>query len=313
MNNRILAAGVLTLGMLLGSCSSDDDNSGSSKNLELSISNLENLGDDFVYEGWVIVNGVPVSTGVFTINDKKEWSANSFEIDKTILASATKFVLSIEPKVDPDPKPSATKVLAANFSGNTATVIANTVPGINAAGDGVFTEAAGKYFLRTPTDETGTNNGNDESGIWFGIPNPTGPPTAGFTGMPTLEEDSGWRYEGWVVVAGVGPISTGTFYAFDKRDSGNPFSGTAANAGPPVPGEDFFLNALNGFTFPLVLNKEGKTKTVISLEPYPDNSTAPFSIKPLLSTIAKDAATAPAVHDFGANLGTFPSGTITRK
>jgi len=33
-------------------------------------------------------------------------------------------------------------------------------------------------------------------------------------------------------------------------DSGNPFSGTQRN-GPPVPGEDFFLNAPEGETFPL--------------------------------------------------------------
>ncbi|MGY5351153.1 anti-sigma factor [Wenyingzhuangia sp. IMCC45533] len=312
MKNRIFAASLLSLGMLLGSCSDDDDNANaqaSNDNLELSISGLENLGPSYVYEGWIIVNGDPVSTGIFTVDDNGSFSKNSFEVDETMLASATKFVLSIEPTIDPDPAPSETKMLAANFSGNSAAVIANLVPGINAAGDGEFGNANGTYFLRTPTDETGTNNGNDENGIWFGTPG--APPTAGLKDMPELETTSGWRYEGWVVVDGK-PLSTGTFTKFDERDAENLFSGIE-NAGPPIPGEDFFLNAPDGFTFPLVLNGDGTTMTVISLEPFPDNSVKPFSIKPLVSTIEKDAATAPTTHAFGANLGSFPSGIIKRK
>jgi len=306
MNKKIFTAGVLAFGMLLGSCSDDDDNS-NNDNLQLSINNLENLGEDYVYEGWIIVDEAPVSTGIFTINDTGVWSASSFSVDETTLASATNFVLTIEPTNDPDPKPSATKVLAAPFAENTATVVANFIPGINENVDGDFDVPWGHFFLRTPTDETGgVNNMNDENGIWFGTPGT--PPTVGLGGMPELEETSGWRYEGWVVVDGT-PISTGTFTTFTSVDSGNPFSGEEANAGPPVPGEDFFLNAPDGITFPL--DVRGKI-TVISLEPYPDNSPKPFSIKPLLANIAEDAATAPAIHDLEANLASFPSGTITR-
>ncbi|NIJ46050.1 hypothetical protein FHR24_002528 [Wenyingzhuangia heitensis] len=310
MNKKFFTAGVLAFGMLLGSCDNDDDTKSiieSNTNLELSINGLANLGDDFVYEGWIIVNENPVSTGVFTINDSGDWSANSFTVDKTNLANATKFVLSIEPTVDNDPAPSATKILAADFSGNSAIVVANTIPGINTNGDGEFTEAWGKFFLRTPTDETGTNNGNDENGIWYGTPGT--PPTAGLGGMPELEASSGWRYEGWVVVNGT-PISTGTFISFTESDASNQFSGTEANAGPPIPGEDFLLNAPTGVTFPL--DVRGKT-TVISLEPYPDNSVKPFSIKPLLVTIATDAAIAPTTHNLNTNLSSFPSGSIIRK
>jgi len=311
MNKKIFTAGVLAFGMLLGSCSDDDDNSSiaaNNDNLQLSISGLENLGEDFVYEGWVIVDEAPVSTGIFTIDDAGIWSASSFSVDETTLASATNFVLTIEPTIDPDPAPSATKILAAPFTEDTATVEANFIPGINEDVDGDFDAAWGHFFLRTPTDETGgVNNGNDENGIWFGTPGT--PPTVGLGGMPELEENSGWRYEGWIVVDGT-PISTGTFTNFTSVDSGNPFSGEEANAGPPVPGEDFFLNAPDGITFPL--DVRGKT-TVISLEPYPDNSPKPFSIKPLLANIAEDAATAPATHDLEENLASFPSGTITRK
>lgn len=304
MNSKFLAIGALTFGMLLGSCSNDDDNNvGSNENnLKVSINGIEPLGDDFEYEGWIIVDEKPVSTGIFDVAEGKKELTKSFTVDADQLAKATAFVLSIEPTVDTDPAPSATKMFKADFSGNEAAIIANLVPGL-----GSFTDVAGKYFLRTPTDETGTNNGNDENGIWFGIPG-TMPPAPGFTGMPELDENSGWVYEGWVVTEN-GPISTGTFTKFSDRDSSNMFSGTQANAGPPAPGEDFFLNSpRTEDIFPLDLR--GKT-VVISLEPADDNSPAPFSIKPLLSTIAQE--TAPAVHDFGANLGTFPSGTITRK
>ncbi|NJB82342.1 anti-sigma factor [Wenyingzhuangia aestuarii] len=310
MNKKFFTAGILAFGMLLGSCDNDDQNKSvieSNHNLELSISGLANLGDNFVYEGWVIVNGSPVSTGVFTIDGEGKWSANSFNVDESTLASATNFVLSIEPKVDTDPAPSATKILVADFSGNSATVVATTVPGINTNGDGEFSGAWGNYFLRTPTDETGTNNGNDENGIWFGTPG--APPTAGLGGMPELEVTSGWRYEGWVVVNGT-PISTGTFTSFIKADASNQFSGAEANAGPPIPGEDFFLNAPTGVVFPL--DVRGKT-AVISLEPYPDNSAAPFSIKPLVGTVSDTAEFAPTVHSLTANLSSFPAGTITRK
>ncbi|MGY6650304.1 anti-sigma factor [Wenyingzhuangia sp. IMCC45574] len=309
MNRKILASAFLSLGIMFTSCNNDDDNTVTEKsyNLDLSINGLENLGNDYVYEGWIIVNDAPVTTGVFTVDDNGTWSQKSFWVDQTALGTATAFVLTIEPADDSDPAPSATKLLVAPFANNTATVAANTIPGINTSGDGVFTTAAGKYFLRTPTDETGDNNMNDENGIWFGTPG--APPTAGFSGMPELDMDSGWRYEGWVVVDGT-PISTGTFTSFSDRDSGNPFSGTEANAGPPVPGEDFFLNAPDGVTFPL--DVRGKT-AVISIEPYPDNSAAPFAIKPLVSQIAMDADTAPTAHDFGANLTSFPTGTITRK
>ena len=131
------------------------------------------------------------------------------------------------------------------------------------------------------------------------------PPTANLT-LPVLP--TGWTYEGWVI-GDAGPISTGTFDDFGDRDSNNPFSGTQNNAGPPVPGEDFFLDAPTGETFPL--DVRGRT-VVISVEPVPDNSSAPFLLKPLLTTLAADAATAPDTHDFGQNLGSLPTGTASR-
>ncbi|RCS26873.1 hypothetical protein DUT90_07035 [Polaribacter sp. WD7] len=264
--------------------------------LTLNLSGLEQLGADFVYEGWIIVGGTPISTGTFTSVEFPQ----TFDVDQTTLQGATRFVLSIEPLVDPDPAPAATKVLAGDFDGGLANVW--VAPVTLDAND--FTGIEGNFFLRTPTDEVmgSGNNGNDMYGIWFG--NPGAPPTPSLV-LPELAP--GWVYEGWVVVEGSGPISTGTFTTAAGRDDSNIFSGAEFNAGPPIPGEDFFLNAPTGFTFPL--DVRGRT-AVISIEPSPDDSPAPFAIKPLLGAIGQE--TAPATHDLGLNLSTLPTGTVTR-
>lgn len=278
----------LALGFFSTSCSNDDDGTATSTTAPLTINfnGLETLGSDFVYEGWIIVDGNPVSTGTFT-----SVSSQTFQVNSTQLAAATTFVLSIEPAVDPDPAPAATKVLVGDFSGNTATLNTSIV--------GDFSAASGTFFLRTPTDETGVNNGNDENGVWFGAPGM--PPTANFT-LPVLPE--GWAYEGWVV-GETGPLTTGTFTDFSAADGATPFSGPSS--GPPVPGEDFFENAPTGETFPLDIRNR---MVVISVEPSPDDSPAPFAMKPLVGTAGTE--TAPSTHDFGLNLESLPTGSVTR-
>lgn len=286
---------VLAAGIFATSCSNDDDGIVTSR-LNLSLDGLENLGNDFVYEGWIIVDGNPVSTGVFTVNDNGDLSETSFSISKETLDSATRFVLSIEPAIDSDPAPADTKLLVGDFTGNSANV--------NSAIVGDFSNAAGAFFLRSPTDEVdpgNPNNMNDQYGVWFGTPG--APPTPNFV-LPTLS--AGWAYEGWVVGES-GPITTGVFTDFDGRDDFNLFSGDEFKMGPPIPGEDFFLNAPAGETFPL--DVRGRT-VVISVEPVPDNSPAPFAMKPLVGTAGQE--TAPATHNFGQNLGSLPTGTVTR-
>lgn len=280
--------GLLALSLFVVSCSNDDDNNTSTTStLTLDLQGLEVLGSNYVYEGWIIVNGEPVSTGTFT----GVTFPQNFAVNTSQLNAATRFVLSIEPAVDPDPAPADTKILVGDFNGSIAPVNTDIV--------GDFSNASGAFFLRTPTDESGMNNGNDENGVWFGTPGM--PPTPNFV-LPTLP--AGWAYEGWVV-GDAGPLSTGTFTAFNAADAAAPFSG--ASAGPPVPGEDFFENAPAGETFPL--DVRGRT-VVISVEPVPDDSPAPFAIKPLVGTAGND--TAPATHAFGPNLASLPTGSVTR-
>ena len=302
MKTKILLMTMIAAG-IFASCSDDDDNTttNTNSNLTLNLTGLENLGNDFAYEGWVLVNGTPVSTGVFTVDDNGALSATSFEVPTATLESATKFILTVEPNPDTDPAPSDQKLIAGDFSGDSADVSTSTAPAV-----GDFSMAVGNFFLRTPTDEApGTaNNGNDENGVWFG--NPGMPPTATLV-LPDLP--TGWIYEGWVI-GDAGPISTGTFSAVDTMDdnagAATSFGGTE-QLGPPLPGEDFFNNAPAGETFPL--DVRGRT-VVITVEPVPDNSPAPFVLKPLAAVSGNE--TAPNFHAFNLNTVSFPTGTVTR-
>jgi len=295
--------GALAIGFIAVSCNNDDDAGAPASNLTLNLSGLEDLGSGYLYEGWVIVNDAPVSTGTFSVNGSGELSRTAFSVDAATLSAATAFVLSIEPDPDPDPAPAATKLLRGEFGAeNTATV------GLGPVGDGDFNTSAGSFFLRAPTDEDvpggAPNNGNDQYGVWFGTP---GMPPSPNLALPTL--NPGWKYEGWVV-SDNGPLSTGTFTGFDVRDDNaedpNGFSATVF-PGPPLPGEDFFRNAPEGVTFPLDIRNR---MVVISVEPDPDNSPAPFVLKPLVGTAGME--TAPTSYTFGLNAASFPSGSVSR-
>ncbi len=285
---------ILAIGIITTSCSNDDDGP-TTAGLTLDLTGLEELGSDYVYEGWIIVNGAPVSTGTFS----SVTFPQIFNVDATQLANATRFVLSIEPAVDPNPDPAPTKILVGDFSGSSATVNSN---GIVAD----FSGAAGKYILATPTD---TDDTNEASGVWFLDNTNAPPPVAGLT-LPLLPD--GWKYEGWAVIGGT-PISTGTFTKVAATDDAAPFSGTVALPAPNgadgfFPGEDFLQGAPAGITFPTDL--KGAT-IVISVEPSPDNSAAPFTLKPLAHVVPSNAANH-TVIDMGAGPVVSLSGTVSR-
>jgi len=294
--------GIISLTLFLTSCSSDDATpKDTTSTLNLTFSGLEDLGPNYRYEGWVLVDGAPVSTGVFSVNANGILSQSNFEVPTDALEMATKFILTIEPNPDPDSNPSAQKYLAGDFNQDSAAVSTDVAPAV-----GDFSMVSGDFFLRTPTDEAegDPNNGNDQNGVWFGQPGT--PPTASLN-LPDLPE--GWIYEGWVV-GDSGPLSTGRFSngAMMDENAGlaSSFGGTE-KLGPMLPGEDFFNNVPAGETFPLDIR--GRT-VVITVEPDPDNSPTPFALKPLAATAGTD--TAPSFYAFNLNLGSFPMGTATR-
>lgn len=290
--NLLILASMLMFVMI--SCDKDDEMD--EKSVSLNINGLEDLGNDFVYEGWLIVDDAPVSTGTFTVDASGNLSKTSFSLEEDMIDNATKFVLSIEPKVDSDPSPSNTKILAGDFSGSSA--------GLTIAPIGDFSSSAGKYILATPTNGADTD---EKSGIWFLDLSNGAPPTIGLN-LPDLPE--GWRYEGWVVINGT-PVTTGAFTKADATDDSDPYSGDIAlgmvNPDGFFPGEDFLKNAPSGLSFPTDISGG---KAVISVEPYPDNDSNPFTLKPLVQDIPADAIDH-VTYDMGTNLN-FPTGTATK-
>lgn len=293
---------LLGLSLTLGVAACDDEPMEALvETLELSFTNLEPLANGYHYEGWAIIDGDAVSTGKFNVDATGALTTVSgtvidggaFEtgID---LSGTTMIVLTIEPSGDVDVIPADTHVLAGPISGGMASLVAGDAA---ALGDD-FTSAMGDYILATPTDGT---MDDENSGIWF-LSLESGSPAQGLD-LPTLP--MGWAYEGWVVLNGT-PVTTGRFTALDMADDDAPFSGTAG--GPPFPGEDFLMNAPAGLTFPTDL--AGAT-AVISIEPQPDDSPAPYTFKPLMGMI--DAAATDHVTYSLPNMtaATFPTGTAT--
>ena len=278
-------------------CSKEDSptqNPPTNGTLKLNISGLEDLGSSAKYEGWIIVNGSPVSTGTFTVNAGGTLSQTEFEVDATNLSNATTFVLTIEPNPDSDPNPSQTHILAGSFSGNTGSL---SISHPAALGDD-FTSATGTFILATPTDGAMTN---ENSGIWF-LDLGSGSPAQGLF-LPTLP--AGWKYEGWTVINGT-PVTTGTFTSTTSIDDADPYSSTMP--GPPFPGEDFLNNAPTGLSFPTDI---AGGVAVISIEPAPDNNVNPFTLKPLVGDIPMNA-TDHTNYGMNLNVSSFPTGTATR-
>jgi len=273
----------------------DTNDEPQTKSLSVDIQGLDVLGSNFVYEGWIIVNGSPVSTGTFSdVSFPKSFTVSSDDLNQ-----ATKFVLTIEPANDSDASPSDTKILVGDFNANHAVLSTAVV--------GDFSNVMGKYILATPTNGADTN---ENSGIWFlDLPNSTPPPLTGLS-LPSLSD--GWKYEGWVVINGT-PVTTGKFTNVNATDEFNGYSGNQPLGMPNgndgfFPGEDFLNSAPDGLTFPTDLS--GMT-AVISVEPNPDNSTMPFTLKPLAGMIPNNASDH-VTYMLQANLSSLPTGTASK-
>ncbi|MEM8857258.1 MAG: hypothetical protein AAGD96_03000 [Chloroflexota bacterium] len=288
-----LLLSLMAIGLLTASLVSADDNEvaaeGETITVEVAFEGLEDLGADYLYEGWLIDDGNAVSAGRFSVDAQGKPSESEFRVDVSAIANVGKYVLTIEPVEGDDPAPSATHILAGDFDGENATLTLDDPAALGTD----FSTAAGSYILAAPTGEDGTPY---NYGIWF--LDPSGPSAS--LDLPVLPE--GWAYEGWVVGED-GPVSAGIFTdtAAADSDAGGPASGP--NPAPPFPGQDFITPPAD-----LV----GQT-AVISVEPSPDNSEAPFTLKPLVGEI-----TDPGEGGVSQNLNnnaaaTTPSGTATIK
>jgi hypothetical protein len=252
---------------------------------------LPTLPDGWKYEGWTVMGGIPVTTGTFTsttdFDDADPYSSTMpgppFPGEDFLLNAPSGLtfptdiagdvaVISIEPFPDDDASPFTLKPLV-----------------------GMIPTDAMDHVTYAMDNNAGTY--------------PTGAVTITVTGasagltLPTLP--AGWKYEGWTVINGV-PVTTGTFTNISDFDDADPYSSTMP--GPPFPGEDFLLNAPSGLTFPTDI---AGGVAVISIEPSPDNSANPFTLKPLVGDIPVNAVDH-TTYMMNANLSSFPTGTVSR-
>ena len=253
------------------------------------------LANGYHYEGWAIVNGEPISTGKFNVADGEVVSLEGetialFEVEE--IATASTIVVTIEPGGDTDTIPADTHFVAGDVVDGVAQL---TISHPAALGTD-FADVGGSFLLATPTDDDASN---ELSGIWFLALDGGSVPSLVLPELPT-----GWNYEGWGVVDGT-PVTTGTFLSATGADDAAPFSGP--KPGPAFPGEDFLVNAPEGLTFPTDLS--GAT-VVISVEPSPDDSADPFTLKPLSGNADEDA-TDHVSYALNANSDPLPTGTAT--
>jgi len=152
-----------------------------------------------------------------------------------------------------------------------------------------FAAADGSFILAAPS---GGGMAPYENGIWWLDPAAGPGPTLVLPELP-----SGWAYEGWVASQD-GPVSTGRFTSVMGEDSDGTGPDAGDDPGPPFPGQDFVDPARDltaGYA------------AVISVEPEPDNSSAPFAIKPLLDLNIDDVGEG-VLQPMARNTAALPSG-----
>lgn len=255
------------------------------RTVQLHFNGLDDLGADYVYEGWLIANGAPYSTGRFSVSGGRPFTQR-FEVSQDIADAAVAFALTIEPAENDDPGPSMTHYLAGPFKGSSAKLSVSNALGVDLG------DASGSFLLATPS----TPAADDYNlGIWWVDPSAGPGPSLD---LPTLP--SGWAYEGWAVVDGV-PMSTGRFTDPAMADSDGTGPTAGPNPGPPFPGQDFInppVDLLGG-------------TAVITVEPDPDNSSAPFTLKPLVGGIPMDLPGGTLSPMFNNAMASSPTGIAT--
>jgi hypothetical protein len=256
-------------------------------NLQLDLTGLDDLGSGWVYEGWLIVNGAPVSTGTFTVNSNGVLSENYFPTEVESIDAISAFVLTIEPDPDPDPSPSSVHLLAGDLVNHRARLTIGHPAAIGTD----FSTAMGGYILAAPSSGGAASYTN---GIWWLDPDAGPGPTLDLPDLP-----AGWIYEGWVAGSD-GPVSTGRFASVTGADSDGAGPDSGPEATPGFPGQDFVdpaVDLTSGYA------------AVITVEPEPDNAPGPFTpLKPLIDPVIDDVG-ALTIQPMHLNPAPSPSGT----
>jgi hypothetical protein len=298
MSRWVLILLILVLSWSLLGCSTKDRIVGPAPGkMVLSCQGLEDLGANYVYQGWLVHGDEMLSIGTFTVDAEGALSSSEFEMPEEDLWAAEGLVITIEPADDDDPGPSRTRYLAGDF-GVTGAISddAQLSPEHPQALGDDFSKVFGSYVLETPT--TVDQIDDYVNGIWFGIPG--APPHWGvLLSLRLLPE--GWQYEGWVVRAD-SAISTGKFRFVSSADSDGAGPAAGPDAVPEYPGQDFIDPAMS---LP-------GCDVMITIEPEPDNDPKPFTMVVLADSVIVDQGYFHIAGMENRTAETFPAGSASR-
>lgn len=259
----------------------------------LSTERLSDLGRGLGhYEGFAIVNGIPVSTGKFVVNaattpaaitspdGERVYgttlqatfgpSATGLGENFPFIEDASGFFVTIEPEGDRDGVPSGNVVMAGMVQGRAADLDSVGLQPLGGPGLGDLSTASGLATLVTPTG----GGANPESGLWF-VADAAGT----MPGLTLPPAEGAWTYEGFVRV-GTTYWSTGKFRSsstFDFDAQTNPAKGPTG-VGFRAPGQDFLGATTVGASEMLDL-AEGGWRVEVTLEPRIDNAMRPFPLR----------------------------------
>ncbi len=232
--------------------------------LTLQFTNLADPGNDH-YEGWLIVDGSPVSTGKFTVDangnilDLEGEAIEKFSLNVDI-NQATDFVLSLEPEGDTDSVPADIKPLAGSLNAEKDSATLSHNVGVD------LSSASGEFILATPT--------NDEESVDYNI-------DLEFTNLANLTSG---HYEGWLIISGA-PVSTGKF----KFSS----SGEITDLSYQVITDPFLIANLD------IVNV---TDFVLSIEAEGDTDSIPGDVKPMAGACNPVTKGGTLSHNIGVDL-----------
>lgn len=217
-------------------------------------------------------------------------------------------LVTLELEADNNDEPGS-RLLGGEFTGSDATANAY----LSTSGEDVFAydfrTASATYILTTPTTSDTTDF---KHGIWYVTRGNV--IASGFARLPVLADTSGWRYEGWIIDRTNSVVySTGKFLSAASADIDG--AGTTAGAsgnGFTFPGQDFIV--AQGSIPALLQLDNGNFEARITLEPAPDNASAPsyftlFNDEVIGPNLSRTHA-AQAMNNRASGL---PSATVTIK
>lgn len=256
--------------------------------LEVTDFNLPELPPNHHYQAWLLVGGTYVSVGNITNDSLNNNLARFSNIERTDLAMAESFAITVENSGSP--APSDYVLLLGNFEGNTADLSPLTT-----ASNGVTTLAnniSASYTLQNASIPEGQPGNYTQNGIWFFK-------GSGEEAETTISFHYGeLRYQAWletVVEGATRYLNMGVISTDALRDASNVYTPFNLNI-PEFAGEDFLIQP-SGESFPENFFPRNVTGSKLVLTPILLNGytshTEPFPVFLFQSTIPSDAVNDP--------------------